>query len=91
MGTRKEKNIYQMEISTETPEEMEVAINYRTRNDKDFTITPWMQVTPRGIAYLPCYGIEFQFKFRLTNYDTINLDQFKINGQIHGFSFLDTI
>ena len=91
MGTRKEKNIYQMEISTETPEEMEVAINYRTRNDEDFTITPWIQFTPRGIAYLPCYGIEFQFKFRLANYDILDLDQFKINGQIHGFSFLDVV
>ena len=91
MGTRKEKNIYQMEISTDTSEEMEVAINYRTRNDEAFTITPWVKVTPRGMAYLPCYGIEFQFKFRLGTYDTINLDQFKINGQIHGFSFLDTV
>jgi len=91
MGTRKEKNIYQIEISTKTPEDMEIAINFRVHNDAAFTLTPWAKVTPRGIAYLPCYGIEFQFKFRMTDYAAINLNQFKINGQIHGFSFLDTV
>lgn len=90
-GTRKEKTIQNIEISTDVTKVMSAAINYRVANNTPFVSTPWVNFTQRGIAYLPCYGIEFQFKFRMAEYESFSIDQFKVNGIIHGFSFLDTV
>lgn len=90
-GTRKEKTIQNIEISTNVSKVMSAAINYRVANNSSFVSTPWVNFTQRGIAYLPCYGIEFQFKFLMAEYESFSIDQFKVNGIIHGFSFLDTV
>jgi len=90
-GTRKEKTIFNIEINTEVTEEMEACIYYRNNHKDSFTQTPWSKFTHRGICYLPCYGIEFMFGFRMITSASIHIDQFKINGVIHGFSFLDTV
>jgi len=91
MNTRKEKTIFNIEISTDTPQTMEAAINYRMSHADTFISTPWVKFTPRGIAYLPCYGVEFQIKFRMSTWTDFAIDQLKINGIIHGFSFLDSL
>jgi len=91
MGTRKNKTIFNVELHTNTAQTMQVAINYRMDYTSEFVQTPWATVNPSGFAYLPCYGIEFQFKFKMETYADFNIDQMKINGVIHGFSFLDTV
>lgn len=90
-GTRKEKTIFNLEISSDLDQTVQIAIMYRNSISGSFSTTPWATVTPRGIAYLPCYGIEFKFKFQVSTYTAFNLDMLKINGIIHGFSFVDSL
>lgn len=90
LGTRKEKTVFNLEVATEVAQTMEVSISYRMDQAVGFVQTPWVKFTPQGIAYLNCYGREFKFHFRMGTYAAIAIDQFKINGVIHGFSFLDT-
>lgn len=91
LGTRKEKTIFNLEFSTNVNELMEASISYRVDHKAAFVQLPWVPITPQGIAYLNCYGREFKFHFRMTEFASFSLDQVKINGVIHGFSFLDTI
>ena len=87
--TRKEKTIFNVELTTAGTEKMEIRIAYRNDKASSFAYTPWALVNPQGIVYLPCYGREFKICFRLENYENIKIDQMKINGVIHGFSHLD--
>jgi len=90
-GTRKEKTIFNLEIGCDLSSSVEAKISYRTHMDVVMVDTPTVQFTPRGIAYLPCYGIEFMFHLDVTTQEDFHLDWFKVNGVIHGFSFLDTV
>lgn len=89
--SRKEKTIFNLEVATAVNQTIEVAIEYRTNLSSTFVSTPWKAITHRGIAYLPCYGIEFKFKFRMATKAAMRIDYFKINGVLHGFSFLDSV
>lgn len=89
--TRKEKTIFNLELGFSTTKTVQVAIMYRTNQAGSFSTTPWATVTQRGIAYLPCYGVDFKFKFSVASYEDFSLEFFKINGVIHGFSFLDSL
>ncbi len=91
MGTRKEKTIFNLEISTEVAQTMSCAVQYRVNHTAAWVTSPWVNFTSRGIAYLPCYGIEFRFKFKMATWADFSIDQLKVNGIIHGFSFLDTV
>ena len=89
-GSRKEKTIFNLEISTAASNVMQAAIDYRINIEDSFVQTPWVEFNPSGFAILPCYGREFRFKFKMADYESFKIDQFKVNGVIHGFSFLDT-
>lgn len=91
LGSRKEKTIFNLEISTDVSQTMQAAVNYRLNHKGSFVQSPWVTFNPSGIAYIPCYGREFQFKFKMATWADFSLDQLKINGVIHGFSFLDTV
>lgn len=89
MGTRKPKNIHSVEIATKLSEHLELLIKYRTSNRESFRNSPWFFVNPDGIAYSPCYGIEFKFRIRSFILEQFQTDRLKINGSIHGFSHRD--
>jgi len=89
MGTRKMKNIHSVEVATNLTEHLELQIDYRIKNNGDFGTTPWFLVNPGGIAYSPCYGVEFRFRIRSFIAEQFKLDRLKINGSIHGFSYRD--
>jgi hypothetical protein len=88
-GSRKAKTISSINIATDIDSNIEAAIEYRTSIHDEFKSTPWVSFTPQGIAYLPCYGIEFMIKLRVRNKTTFKLDQLDINGTIHGISKAD--
>ena len=89
MGTRKPKNIHSIEIATNLSEHLELLIKYRTSNRENFKSSPWFLVNPDGIAYSPCYGIEFKFRIRSFILEQFQIDRLKINGSIHNFSHRD--
>ena len=89
MGTRKPKNIHSVEIGTDLEEHLELLIEYRTSNREELKKSPWFLVNPDGIAYSPCYGVEFRFRIRSFILEWFQIDRLKINGSIHGFSHRD--
>lgn len=93
MGTRKNKTIFNVEVSTDTSRIMQLAIEYRIAQNVSFSTSPWVDFTPSGIAYLMCYGIEFKFKFKFKTapHTMFKLDQMKVNGIVHGYSYLDVL
>jgi hypothetical protein len=89
MGTRKAKNIHSVEVGTDLSQHLELLIEYRISNRGEFKSSPWFLVNPDGIAYSPCYGIEFRFRLRSFITEWFQIDRLKINGSIHGFSHRD--
>ncbi len=89
LGSRKEKTIFNMEFGTDVDAVLQAAVSYRVSHKDVFQQTPWVPVTQRGFAYVPCYGIEFKFHLRATSLKYLELDYMKINGVISGYSFLD--
>jgi hypothetical protein len=88
-NTRKEKTIFGLEVSTDLSGALQATIEYRTSHTGPFTTLPWQTVTPLGEVTLPCYGVEFRFKFRTLAYEYFELDWIKIIGVIAGYSHLD--
>lgn len=88
-GTRKEKTVFGMEVSTDLLGSLQATIEYRASYKKNLAALPWQNVTPEGKLHLPCYGVEFRFKLRSLKYEYFELDWMKVNGVIHGFSHLD--
>lgn len=90
MGTRKQKNIFNIELMTTLTGTLQCKIGFRNSISDAFTDSPWFTFTPAGIAFCPCYGTEFKFYFKASAYDALKtIDEIKINGIIYGFSFLD--
>jgi len=91
-GTRKEKTIFGIEVGSSYSRGLQATIYYTTPLSSTFTATPTITFKPNYEANLPCYGIDFKVKVNaLENVESFNVDYIKINGVIHGFSFLDTI
>ena len=91
MGTRKEKTVFGIEVGVDADVSLQASCDFRTAHMDIFKSLPWFNVTQRGQAFFNCYGVEFRFRLRALNYEEFDLDYLKVNGVIHGFSFLDTI
>jgi len=89
LGSRKPKNIRQVEVGVNASTNLKGAIEYRLAKNEPLHSTPWVPVTPSGVFYLPCYGLEFRFKLRATSLEDFKLDYMRVFGNIHGFSYLD--
>jgi hypothetical protein len=88
---RKEKTIFSVEIGTTLTVAIQVRIHWRELHTDSFSQTPWATFTDRGFAYLPCYGVDFQFELSAASAQALKqIDYIKINGVLHGFSYLDT-
>jgi hypothetical protein len=96
-GTRRTKNVNRIEVGTDLTENLEAMVEFRLSNKNNpgtvsvdnFSKSPWRLVNPNGIAYTPCFGIEFRFRFRSLIYEYFELDYLKIEGVIHGASYAD--
>ena len=91
LGSRSAKTIRSVEFSIHVHGRLEAAIDFRYRNDMDWRTTPWKRVNPSGVAYIPCYGLEFRFRLRSNSFQNIHLDQIRVMGTIHGYDFLNAI
>ncbi len=92
MGSKKEKTILELMISTNDTTNLTAAIEYRVFPTASFVATPWINVNPHGIVKLPCYGREFKFKFTgNTGNAEFKIDAIQISGIMHGYNFLDTL
>ena len=88
-GTRKLKTIEQMEVGTDLTQHLYASLEYRKNYSDEFKQIPWTIVTPTGIAYLRCFGVEFRFKLKSYIYEYFELDWMKIKGFIHNYSYRD--
>ena len=100
LGTRKKKTIFNIEVGTNYEGTLQCAIDYRNNKNDDFTTIPYMTINPDGVAEIPCVGVELRFRLKATldstvgvppGIDTFKIDYIKVNGVVHGFSFLDTV
>jgi len=83
-GSKNGKTIYNIEFHVETTSDIDAAIDYRNFYGESFQRTPWIQIDPRGMVYLPCFGREFQFLFRSNApVDEIMIDSIRIDGEFH--------
>jgi hypothetical protein len=81
-GTRKGKNIFSIDIGTDLTETIQAAIRTRQNKASAFVQTGWYVVDDRGQSWIPCYGVEFQFGFRVPEYDYFEVDYIDINGEV---------
>lgn len=90
-GTRKPKTIQSVEVGTDLSNKLEVMIETRLNNREEFNQSIWKLVNPSGIAYIPCFGIEFRFNLRSFIYEYLEVDYLKIDGSIHEFNYLNSV
>jgi hypothetical protein len=89
-GSRKNKSVVDIDVGTNVSQTLYAAIDYRLSEAASFASTPWVRVNPNGKASLPCFGVEFRFKFKVLAYEQFDLDYLRVNGVVHNYSYLDT-
>jgi len=90
LGTRKPKTIEQIEVGTDLENKLQVMVEARVSNRKNFMKSQWRLLNPSGIAYIPCYGSEFKFHLRSYIKEYLEIDYIKVSGVVHGAEYLDT-
>jgi len=90
LGSRKYKTLKSIEIGTDETLDLWATVDFRLDRREDFTTLAWRKVNPSGIAYIPCFGTEFRFRLKMLTYAYFELDYIKVNGVIHGYSYLDS-
>lgn len=90
MGSRKNKTISSIEIGTNAAHDLWVSIDYRLDKAGTFSSLPWHRVNPSGTVTIPCFGVEFRFRLKMTTYEYFKIDYIKINGVVHNYSYLDS-
>ncbi len=91
LGTRKNKLITSIEFGVDLTETLYAAIDYRHDKAEAFVTTEWKRVNPNGFANIPCFGVEFRFRARVTTYEYFELDYIRVHGQVHNYSYLDSL
>lgn len=91
LGSRKPKTIQRVEVGTDVSEFLQLSVDYRTTYREDFRRIGWFTVNPDGRTYPKCYGVEFRFRLRSLIYEYLELDYLKVKGNIHGYSYLDSV
>lgn len=91
LGSRSPKTIQSIEIGTDLTEHLEVMIESRNSNKGQFIQSRWALVNPSGIAYIPCYGIEFRINLRSYIYEEFEIDYIKLNGMVHEYNYLNSL
>ena len=89
MGNRKNKTIHSIEIGIDLTQALYGAIDYRSDKSAAFASTPWVRVNPNGVTHLPCFGVEFRFRFKVLVYEQFDIDYIRVNGVLHNASYLD--
>lgn len=89
LGNRKNKTIWSIELGANLSNAIYAAIDYRLDKTADFASTPWVRVNPNGVTPIPCFGVEFKFKFKMYVYEQFEVDYLRVNGIIHNSSYLD--
>ena len=91
LGSRNNKTIKELQIGTDLGNKLEAMVEYRLRNDEEFRTTPWVKVSPNGMAHVPCFGLEFRFNLRAKIYEDIAIDYIKVMGTIHNYDYFNGI
>lgn len=89
IGNRRNKTIWSIELGADLSNAIYVAVEYRLDKTAAFASTPWVRVNPNGVTPIPCFGVEFRFKFKMYVYEQFDIDYMRVNGIIHNSSYLD--
>jgi hypothetical protein len=90
-GTRQPKTIQSIEVGTDLVETLYAMIETRISNRDVFRESAWILVNPSGIAFIPCFGVEFKIHLKSLIYEYLELDYLKVSGSIHGFNYLNQV
>lgn len=83
MGMRRGKSTISLEFGIDLTIALKAAIRYRLNKAVAFTQTDWVTVDERGLAFIQCYGQEFQFGAKVDSYQYFELDYIKVNGRAY--------
>jgi hypothetical protein len=83
MGTRMGKGVDSIELGTDLAVVLKAAVRYRQDKAASFSQTDWATVTSEGIAFIQCYGQEFQFGVKADTYEYFELDYIQVNGKVY--------
>jgi len=84
-GSRAPKTLWAVEVGTNIEQALSVCINHRKSKAESFSSTPWTITNPSGVAFIPCYGVEFQFRVKADEYEEFDPDYINVFGAIHGY------
>jgi len=84
-GTRGTKTIWEVEVGTNIEQALSVCIKQRKDKSASFSSTPWILTNKAGVAFIPCYGVEFQIKVKAGGYESFELDYINVVGAIHRY------
>lgn len=83
MGTRKGKGIESLEFGIDLTIDLKAAVRYRLDKSASFRQTEWQTLNSEGVAYIQCYGQEFQFGVKADSYQYFEPDYIKVNGRVY--------
>jgi hypothetical protein len=83
MGRRRGKGIESLEFGVDLTIALKAAVRYRLNKSVPFSQTDWKALTSEGVAYIQCYGHEFQFGAKADSYQYFELDYIKVNGKVY--------
>jgi len=83
MGVRKGKGIESLEFGIDLTIDLKAAVRYRLDKAASFRQTGWQTLNSEGVAYVQCYGQEFQFGVKADSYQYFELDYIKVNGRVY--------
>lgn len=83
LGSREGKTIEALEIGTDFSGTLKAAVKYRQDKSASFRQTDWATVNEEGVAFIQCYGQEFQFGAKSDTYEYFELDYIKAIGRLY--------
>jgi len=84
-GSRNGKNIVSLDIGTNLGGILSAAIRLRQDKASTFSQTAWYTVDPRGQAFIPCFGYEFQFGFKASVYEYFEIDYLEVDHHVNAY------
>lgn len=84
-GTRKAKTVRSVEIGTNVTTPLNVCLKYRRDKSNSFSSTEWRVANPEGVAFITCYGNEFQVGVKVNVWEYFEIDYINIGGAIHAY------
>jgi len=88
LGHRGIKTVTFVEIGTDTPEDLFVAVDYRYTKDEAWRTSAWVKTNPEGVARITIAAVEFRVRVKQDTYDELRIDYINVRHQRSDIRFL---